>query len=137
MRWVELHFFRAPSLTFGLILTLPQTQSAPVLRAQLSLISYTDFGLIWIVLYWFSGFWPVVPHCNYSFTRLVNLLWVFVCIDKKWSPCSSFAVKIVEPHCCASGLCIKALAWHRQMPVTVLKGLGQKKYKNFNQVATQ
>ena len=134
MRWMELHLFWAPSITFGLLLTLPQTQSTPVLRAQLSLISYTDFGLIWIVLYWSSGFWPVVSNCNYSFTRLVSLLWVFVCIDKKLSPCSSFAVKIVEPHCCASGLCIKALAWHRQMPVTTHKGLGQ---KNFNQVATR
>ena len=125
MRRVELQVFRTLALTFGCIRTLLQAQNTSLIRVQLSLISYTVFGLIWIVLYWFTGIWSVVLNCNYSFPKLVSLLWVFGCIDNKLPLCNSLPVYFIEPHCYAFGLCSFAHAWHHQMPVTAHIGLGQ------------
>jgi len=60
MLWEELQILRAPPLTYGLNHTLRQADNKKEIGVKLSLLRYFVFELIWIGLYWFSWFQPLM-----------------------------------------------------------------------------
>jgi len=80
--WDELLNVRAPLLTHGLRLSLRQADNMPGIGVHLSLLSFFPFGPTLISLYWYSWFQPLMSICGSHFTRIINVIWVFVCIEK-------------------------------------------------------